>query len=89
MLILILNFVVESMDYGKLSAALSFTFSACGTRSCVNVDIVDDLVDEPEEFSHVTLGRTSGLDRRITLDPVDGRIEIIDDDGKYTVLINY
>ena len=75
------------MDYGKLSA--TFMFSACGTRSCVNVDIVNDLVDEPEELFRVALGRTSGLDDRITLNPVDGQIMIIDDDGKYTVLINY
>ena len=75
------------MDYGKLSA--TFTFSACGTRSCVSVDIVNDLVDEPEELFRVALGRTSGLDDRITLNPVNGQIMIIDDDGKYTVLINY
>ena len=51
----------------------------------MNVTIVDDMVDEPgpNEFFHYTLERTPGLDSRISLDPVDGVVEIIDDDGKY------
>ena len=38
-------------------------FAACETRRCVNVNIVDDLVDEPEEnfFLDYTLERTPGL----------------------------
>ena len=67
-------------DYAALSETLMF--GACETRSCINVTIVGDLVDEPEEFFHVSLTRTTGLDNRITLNPVEGRIVIIDNDGK-------
>ena len=65
------------MDYGELSTILSFP--TCGTRQCVNVTIVDDDVLENVESFDVTLERTPGLDARITLDPVDGMISIIDD----------
>ena len=70
------------MDYLELNTILSF--AACETRSCVNVTIVDDMVDEPDpiESFHYTLERTPGLDSRISLAPVDGVVEIIDDDGK-------
>ena len=82
-----LFFTVIPMDYGAPSTVLMF--AACETRSCVNVTIVDDLVDELEEILNVTLERTPGLDSRITLYPVDGQIVIIDNDGisEYTMLI--
>ena len=69
------------MDYGELSTFLSFP--TCGTRQCVNVTVVNDDVLENVESFDVTLERTPGLDMRITLDPVDGVIEIRDDDGLY------
>ena len=72
------------MDYSrKLFTILSF--SACGTRQCVDVTIVDDIMDEPEEGFNVTLERTPDLDSRITLDPDNGKI-FIEDDGKYALL---
>ena len=49
-------------------------FAACEARKCVNVTIVSDLVDEPVEEFDVTLERTTGLDSRISLRPVDARI---------------
>ena len=49
----------------------------------MNVTIVDDLVDEPLEYFNFTLERTPNLDTRISLNPVDGRIAIIDNDSKY------
>ena len=64
------------IDYGELSTILSFP--TCGTRQCANVSIVDDDVLENVESFHVTLERTPGLDVRITLDPMDGVIEIRD-----------
>ena len=76
---------VNPMDYLELNTSLSF--AACETRHCVNVTIVDDLVDELDEFFHYTLERTPGLDPRISLTPVDGVIEIIDDDSKYILLM--
>ena len=43
--------------------------------------IVDDNVLEIGESFTVTLERTPSLDNRITLNPVNGRIEITDNDG--------
>ena len=68
------------MDYGALTEILMF--DTCETRKCVNVTITDDLVDELDEFFTFHLSRTPNLDPRIDLDPVNGRIEIIDDDRK-------
>ena len=55
---------------------------SCETKQCVDVTIVGDVVLENVESFHVTLERTSGLDMRITctLDPVDGIINIRDND---------
>ena len=55
-------------------------FDACDTRHCVDITIVNDTNDEPDEMFAVTLERTPGLNDRITLDPVDGVVIIIDDD---------
>ena len=59
------------------------TFAACDTRRCVDVSIINDAVDEPDEMFGITLERTPGLNDRITLDPVDGVVIIIDDDGRF------
>ena len=74
---------VQTMDYGALAEVLMF--DSCETRKCVNVAITDDFVDEVDEFFTFHLLRTPNLDSRIDLDPVDGRIEIVDDDRKFTV----
>ena len=71
------------MDYDALTQVI-LSFAACAQRTCTNVIVVDDLVDEPNESFFVTLERTHGLDNRITLNPVDGEIEIEDNDGIYT-----
>ena len=52
----------------------------------MNVTIVDDLVNEDPEYFNITLGRTPGLDMRITLDPIHARVEIGDNDGKFLAL---
>ena len=44
----------------------------------MDIFIEDDGVPEQMESFFVTLERTSGLDGRITLEPVDGEIEILD-----------
>ena len=75
------TFPTEStMDYGPLNELLMFY--ACETRKCVNVTVIDDVVDELDEFFTYHLRRTTSLDTRIELDPVDGRIEIVDNDGE-------
>ena len=61
----------------------SFSFDVCENRSCVNINIIDDAVDEAHEFFTISLTRPAVLDTRFDLDPVDGLIFIVDnDDGK-------
>ena len=57
-------------------------FDECEKRRCVNVSITQDLVDEPDEFFTFHLDRATDLSPRIELNPVDGRIEIVDDNGE-------
>ena len=71
---------VDPTDYGELDVILQF--DTCDVRQCANVSIVNDLVDEPEEFFIYTLERTPGLDERIDLDPTMGTVVITDVDGK-------
>ena len=47
------------------------------------IPIEDDRILENIESFILTLERTSDLDSRITLDPVNGVVEIIDNDGRY------
>ena len=56
-------------------------FDTCDTRQCTEISIEDDMKAELTESFFITLERTPGLDSRITLDPVDGEIEISDNDG--------
>ena len=63
-------------------------FAACDIRRCVDVPIINDTVDEPDEMFAVTLERTPGLNDRITLDPVDGVVIIIDDEGRFNPVKN-
>ena len=73
-------FTDEPLDYIRLSRILSF--AACETKQCVDVEIVNDVVDEPQEKFVVTLERTPDLNSRIMLDPVNEEI-FIQDNGKY------
>ena len=52
----------------------------------MDVLIVDDDRLEQIESLFVALTRTVGLDDRITLNPVDGEIRIIDEDGTFYLL---
>ena len=79
------NFSVVPMDYERLSTILMF--DSCAKRSCASVNIVDDVILEDIESFFASLARSTGLDTRITLDPVDAEIEITDDDG--TCAITY
>ena len=73
------------MDYGQVLGA-PLVFPPCERSRCVDIPIVDDDVLENSELFSVSLER-NGLDTRITLDPVDGLVEITDNDGMCTVLI--
>jgi hypothetical protein len=74
---------VETMDYGAIDVILMFDIGE--TRKCVNVTIIEDLVDEPLESFTYTLTRTPSLDPRIELDPTNGTVEIIDNDVNINV----
>ena len=68
------------MDY--MGFSMTLTFAACETRRCVDVNIVDDLVDGPDEvFDYSLEPTTSGLDPRITVRPDEGEVVIADNDG--------
>ena len=58
-------------------------FAACDTRRCVDVPIMSDADDEPDEIFGITLERTPGLNDRFTLDPVDGVVIINGDVGRF------
>ena len=73
-------FLVTPMDYDAVSTVLMF--AACEVRHCVNITIKDDKIPVQIESFNITLERTVGLDSRITLEPVDGVIEIIDTNSK-------
>ena len=72
------------MDYGAAVDTI-VQFNECERRSCINIPIVDDEVLENSEFFHLILER-NGLHERIQLDPVDGIVEITDNDGMCTVV---
>ena len=71
------------MDYGFVDTTLPF--AACDTRSCVNVPITNDDTLETTESFFVNLDR-NGLESRITLDPILGEIEILDDDDSMVII---
>ena len=71
------------MDFDHASNTM--TFDACNTSQCTEIVIVNDKIVELTESFSVTLERTAGLDNRISLVRVDGEVEILDDDGVYTV----
>ena len=67
------------MDYDHISKIMAF--DACDTRKCTEILIVDDTIVETTESFSLILERTSDLDSRIRLDPVDRDVKITDDDG--------
>ena len=71
--------LVASMDDGAVSTLLMF--DKCEMQRCTDITIINSAEIENVESFNVTLLRTTDLEPRITLDPVDGEIEIIDGDG--------
>ena len=74
------TFTASSMDYGALMSTI-LLFGTCQTKQCALIRIEDDAIIEDVENFFVTLERTSGLNDRITLEPIDGEIQISDRDG--------
>ena len=57
-------------------------FGACDYIKCMDIRIRnDDKVEEIESFG-VILKRVTDLDERISLNNVNGEVEIVDNDGK-------
>ena len=56
-------------------------FPECVAQQCTLVNVVNDNVDEPEEFFNFTLARTPGLDPRIKLDSTEGQVVINDENN--------
>jgi hypothetical protein len=77
---------VSSLNYSLSDTTL--TFAACETKRCMSVSIVDDDTPGNVESFDVTLERTTDLDSRIALDPVNGILEITDNDGAAVCLEN-
>ena len=63
------------LDYEPFSVVVQF--ESCETRRCVNISILSDLIEEPDESFNYTLERTPDLDSRISLDPVEGEVVIV------------
>ena len=74
------------MDYTAVSVILMF--AECETRRCANISIVDDQTLEMTESFDISLNRTADLDNRITLNPAEGTIRIIDNDCMFKDKIN-
>ena len=75
-----IHFTAFSMDYRALMSTI-LLFDTCQTKQCALIRIEDDEIIEDVENFFVTLERTTELNERITLDPVDGEIQINDNDG--------
>ena len=75
-----ISFSVAPMDYSQ-NTPVTLKFRKCNTIQCHFIPIMDDDIPENNEMFYVTLEGTADLDRdKIRLDPVNGRIQIIDSD---------
>ena len=68
------------MDYESLDVILMFDLNE-NNRQCVNLNIVNDFEDEPDQNFYYTLEMNPDLNTYIGLHPMNGEIVIVDDDG--------
>ena len=68
------------MDYESLDVILMFNLNV-RNRQCVNLNIVNDFEDEPDQNFYYTLEMNPDLNTYIGLHPMNGEIVIVDDDG--------
>ena len=66
------------LDYTPVEHTLTFT--PCATLHCINITILDDTQVEIDEIFYINLERTTELDRMIQLGPMEGIIQILEDD---------
>lgn len=57
-------------------------FESCARQTCVAVSILNDTQVEIDEVFYITLERTPELNEEIKLNPVDGQIQIMENDCK-------
>ena len=75
-----ISFSVAPMDYIQ-NTPVTLQFENCNMTQCHCIPIVDDDVLEGNETFYVTLEAADDLERdNIVLDPVNGTIEIVDDE---------
>ena len=68
------------MDYESLDVILMFDLNV-RNRQCVNLNIVNDFEDEPDQNLYYTREMNPDLNTYIGLHPMNGEIVIVDDDG--------
>ena len=78
-----ISFSVAPMDYSQ-NTPVTLKFENCNMTQCHCIPIVDDDIPEGNETFYITLEGTAGImDRdKIVFDPVNGTIEIIDDEKR-------
>ena len=81
----LISFAVRDVDYTVADSRLSF--HACLNQLCVDVAITDDTVTEAEEFFTYSLAFATADSRRFDLDPANGMIFILDNDGVELLLL--
>ena len=64
----------------------NLSFIACEEIACTTISIVDDDIVEMNESFTLSLGRTSDLNKRISLSPDSKQVTILDDDGMLTTV---
>jgi hypothetical protein len=79
MIVTVSGTAVRDVDYTAADSRLSF--HACLNQLCVDVAITDDTVTEAEEFFTYSLAFATADSRRFDLDPANGIIFILDNDG--------
>ena len=75
-----ISFSVAPMDYVQ-NTPVTLQFEKCSMTQCHCIPIVNDGIQEGKEMFYVTLEWTADLNRgKISLDPVNGTIEIFKDE---------
>ena len=81
--------VSDSSDYNEFTPfnnpLVAFTSDPSTHRQCFNVTITDDLVLEDTERFSLTLTLADGSNVPVVVDPDVSEVEIIDDDGLFSV----
>ena len=76
-------FPVYEADYTLLDPSTLY-FENCQLRSCVTISIHnDEILEDLVEVFTVSLYSTPELNERLTFNPAETIVLIIDDDGKY------